>query len=1252
MLSRFIRFFLYNPLLTVMTGLLLIIFGVIHAPFSWHVPGLPSDPVPVDAIPDLGENQQIVYTEWPGRSPQDVEDQISYPLTTALLGVPGVQSVRSTSMFGASSIYLIFEEGVEFYWSRSRILEKLSALPAGLLPEGVQPALGPDATAVGQVFWYTLEGRDEQGNPAGGWDPRELRSIQDYQVGYSLAGTAGVAEVAAIGGFVQEYQVDLDPMAMKAYGIGVGEVVEAVQQSNLDVGAGTMEVNRVEYVIRGLGYLQSLADLEETMVVERNNTAIRLKEIARVQVGPAQRRGGLDKGGQEAVGAVVVVRHGANPMQVMRELKNKIAELQPSLPGKTLPDGRISQVTIVPFYDRSVLIQETLGTLEEALTLEVIISILVVLVMMMNLKASLVISGSLPLGVLLAFILMRYAGIDANIVALSGIAIAIGEMVDVGIIMTENILRHLDKPGADQKPIRQVIMEALTEVGSAVLTAVLTTAVSFLPVLALEGVEGKLFSPLAYTKTFSMVGALFIGFALVPTMAAWLLGRGTWSQRRKVLSHWLLLGAGLASAWILSPWWLGLLVVLAAVVQLSSAAIDKRRKGLSQWLILALALVGVLFFLTNIWLPLGPAQPLIVNVLLVSFLVGGVFLALWAVVHWYPSLLSWCLRHKRRFLAIPGLMLMLGLLSWLGAERIFSWATPASAWQADGWQADGWLTGLKRTWPGLDSEFMPKLDEGSFLLMPSTMPHAGVEETVETIQQLDQMVESIPEVETVVGKWGRVQSALDPAPISMFENVVTYKPEYELDESGHRKRFRVNEEGEFVRDEHGNLIPDEAGRYFRNWREHIQSPADIWTEIQANSSIPGLSPAPQLQPIETRQLMVATGMRAALGIKVFGTDLNSIQEVGLQLEAALQQHPLVRASSVFADREVSKPYLEIRMDRVALGRYGLSVEDVQRYLEMAVGGEALTSTVEGRARYPVRVRFARTYRDHPDKLRSLLVPTPSGAQVPLGELTQIEYTQGPVMIKSEQGFLVSYVIFDKIPEAGETTVVEQVRDSLLAAQARGELVLPEGVRYEFAGNYQNQVRANERLALLVPLCLAFIFLLLYFEFRRVSLSLMVFAGVAVALSGGFMMMWLFGQPWFLAGDLFGESFRGLFHIQEIHLSVAVWVGMIALFGVATDDGVIMGSYLQQRFQEDRPQTVEAIRQAVIQAGIQRIRPAMMTAATTLIALLPVLSSTGKGADIMAPMAVPIFGGMLFQLITVFVVPVLFCWQQERSAKAR
>ena len=1246
MLSTFIRFFLYNPLLTVMTGLLLIVFGVIHAPFSWELPGLPSDPVPVDAIPDLGENQQIVYTEWPGRSPQDVEDQISYPLTTALLGVPGVQSVRSTSMFGASSIYLIFEEGIEFYWSRSRVLEKLSALPGGLLPEGVQPALGPDATAVGQVFWYTLEGRDEQGNPAGGWDPRELRSIQDYQVRFALAGTPGVAEVASIGGFVQEYQVDLDPMAMKAYGIGVPEVVEAVRQSNLDVGAGTMEVNRVEYVIRGLGYLESLADLEETMVAERNNTAIRLKEIARVQLGPAQRRGGLDKGGQEAVGAVVVVRHGANPMEVTRALKQNIAALETSLPGKTLPDGRVSKVTIVPFYDRSTLIQETLGTLEEALSLEVIISILVVLVMMMNLRASVVISSSLPLGVLLAFILMRYAGIDANIVALSGIAIAIGEMVDVGIIMTENILRHLEKPGAGEKPIRQVVMEALSEVGSAVLTAVLTTAVSFLPVLALEGVEGRLFSPLAYTKTFSMAGALFIGFALVPTMAAWLLGRGSWSQRRKALSHWLLLGTGLAASLILSPWWLGLLVMLAAVVQLSSGAIDKRRNGLSRWLILALALVGVLFFLTNIWLPLGPAQPLLVNVLLVSILVGSIFLALWAVVHWYPKLLSWCLRHKKQFLMIPVAMVILGAFSWLGAERLLGWATPASAWQAD-----GWLAGLGRTWPGLDSEFMPKLDEGSFLLMPSTMPHAGVEETVETIQQLDRMVQNIPEVETVVGKWGRVQSALDPAPISMFENVVTYKPEYELDESGHRKRFRVDDAGEFVRDERGSLIPDEDGRYFRNWRDHIQSPSDIWSEIRANSSIPGLSPAPQLQPIETRQLMVATGMRASLGIKVFGSDLGSIQEAGLQLEAALQQHPLVRASSVFAEREVSKPYLEIRMDRVALGRYGLSVEEVQRYLEMAVGGEALTSTVEGRARYPVRVRFARTYREHPDKLRSLLVPTPSGAQVPLGELTLIEYTQGPVMIKSEQGFLVSYVIFDKIPEAGETTVVEQVRDSLLAARARGELVLPDGVRYEFAGNYQNQVRANKRLALLIPLCLAFIFLLLYFEFRRISLSFMVFGGVAVALSGGFMVMWLFGQPWFLAGDIFGESFRDLFHIQEIHLSVAVWVGMIALFGIATDDGVIMGSYLQQRFREEQPQTVEAIRQAVIQAGIQRIRPAMMTAATTLIALLPVLSSTGKGADIMAPMSVPIFGGMLFQLITVFVVPVLFCWQQERAAKA-
>lgn len=479
MLNKTIKFFLENKLVTVILLVLVVLWGIVVAPFNWNTGFLPNDPVPVDAIPDIGENQQIVFTEWMGRSPQDVEDQITYPLTTSLLGMPGVKTIRSTSMFGFSSIYIIFEEDIEFYWSRSRILEKLNSLPSGLLPESVSPKLGPDATGLGQVYFYTLEGRDEKGNPVGGWDLNELRSVQDFYVKYGLAGTAGVAEVATIGGHVKEYQVDLDPVALKAHNVTMMEVMNAIKQSNLDIGANTMEINQVEYIVRGLGYVKSLEDIELAVVKVSNNVPLRIKDIAKVNIGPASRaeRAILDKGGAEAVGGVVVARYGDNPLQVIDAVKAKIEEITPGLPSKTLVDGTVSKVTIVPFYDRSGLIKETLNTLNEAIILQILITIIVIMVMVFNLRASLLISALLPLAVLMCFIMMKYFGVDANIVALSGIAIAIGTMVDLGIILNENILRHLEESGG-QKTKLQVIYEATTEVASAIVTAVMTTIVS------------------------------------------------------------------------------------------------------------------------------------------------------------------------------------------------------------------------------------------------------------------------------------------------------------------------------------------------------------------------------------------------------------------------------------------------------------------------------------------------------------------------------------------------------------------------------------------------------------------------------------------------------------------------------------------------------------------------------------------------------------------------------------------------------
>jgi Cu(I)/Ag(I) efflux system membrane protein CusA/SilA len=1246
MLSAFLRFFLENKLVTALMVLALVGWGIAVAPFNWELDWLPRDPVAVDAIPDIGDNQQIVYTEWMGRSPQDMEDQISYPLTTALLGIPGVQTVRSNSMIGLSSIYLIFEEGVDFYWSRSRILEKLNSLPAGTLPEGVNPALGPDATALGQVFWYTLEGRDPEGNPAGGWDPQELRSIQDFYLGYTIASAKGVSEVAAIGGYVKEYQVDIDPDAMKAYGVNVAQLMEAVRNSNLDIGAKTLEFNRVEYLIRGLGYVKSLKDLEETVVSVQQNVPVRIKDVARVQFGPATRRGGLDKGGAEAVGAVVVARYGSNPMEVITNIKTKIQEAETGLPSKTLADGTISKVTVVPFYDRSGLIQETLGTLEEALFLEILIAILVVIVLVLNLRASILIASLLPLGVLMTFIAMRYVGVTANIVALSGIAIAIGVMVDVGVVFTENMIRHLEMPDNRERPKGEVIFEAVREVSTAVITAILTTTVSFLPVFAMQAAEGKLFQPLAFTKTFSMIAALLIGLTVLPALGHWLFSLRIRRQRVQRVANLFLLFVGLLALFLYSPWWIGLVLLAVGINGLVQTYLPPDKQAISNYLNIGITLITVVLILSREWLPLGPEHSLFTNTFFVALLISFVLLSLMAVVHFYAQILSWCLAHRGMFLLLPTSIFLMGLMSWQGFPTLFGWVDQGgqmvglSVAESRPWKS------LSRQFPGFGQEFMPALDEGAFLLMPSTMAHSGVAENIEVIRRLDLMVESIPEVESVVGKWGRAQSALDPAPISMFENVVLYKPEYELNEEGHRIRFRMEGEGSFARDEAGNLIPDDKGEYFRNWRTEIRSPDDIWQAIVQASRIPGMTSAPQLQPIQTRLLMMSTGMRAPIGIKVFGPDLETIEAVGLQLEQILQEVPSVEPSSVFADRVVGKPYLQIDIDRVAIARYGLSIKAVQRVLEVAIGGTQLSTSVEGRERYAIRLRYARELRDEPEDLQHILIPSPMGVQVPLGELAQLTYTRGPQTIKSENTFLVSYVILDKKPGYAEVNVVEEAQAIIQSKIEAGELVIPAGVSYRFVGNYENQIRASKRLSIVIPICLLVVFLILYFEFRSTLMAGMVFLGVFVAAAGGFLMIWLYGQPGFLDFPFLGENMQQIFQIQPINISVAVWVGFIALFGIATDDGVIMGTYLKQTFEREKPDSVAEIRAMVVQAGSQRIRPAMMTAATTIIALLPVLTSTGKGSDIMVPMAIPMFGGMLIQLMTVFVVPVLYAWWKE------
>ena len=1264
MLNRIIKYFLENKLVTVLFLLLIIGWGIVTAPFNWNVDFLPRDPVPVDAIPDIGENQQIVFTEWMGRSPQDVEDQITYPLTTSLLGLPGVKSVRSSSAFGFSSIYIIFDEDIEFYWSRSRVLEKLNSLPAGLLPEGVQPKLGPDATALGQVFWYTLEGRDENGNPAGGWDIHELRTIQDYYVRYALTAVEGVAEVASVGGYVKEYQVDVDPAALKANGVSLMDVMEAVRKSNLDVSANTIEVNRVDYFIRGLGYVEELADLDKAVVKVTNNVPIRIQDVARVNIGPQPRNMGgiLDKAGAEAVGGVVIARYGDNPLEVIEGVKAEIEKLSQGLPTKTLSDGTVSKVTLVPFYDRTGLIYETLGTLYEAINLQILVTILVIIVMVYNLRASILISALLPLAVLMCFIFMKYFGVDANIVALSGIAIAIGTMVDLGIILNENILRHLEMAPEGQAKLKTVYL-ATAEVSGAIITAVSTTIISFLPVFTLQAAEGKLFGPLAYTKTFALVSAVIFTLLIMPAFSHWIFSIREVKGKIGKYMNWamLILGPIIAfTVWSWAGWFLFAFALLNVLVDQFPEKVE-RHKNLA---VIGITLLFITWLLTGLWMPLGVSVSKVVNFGFIALLLALVLGGFAGFIRIYPKILTWCLNNKGKFILFPMVVLLMGSSVWLGFNRVFGLVPKTFDLIGVNIRTSGFWSGLTHSFPGLGKEFMPSLNEGSFLLMPTTMPHAGVQENQEVLKQLDMLVTAIPEVEIVVGKAGRAETAIDPAPINMFENTINYKSEYATDINGNRLRFKVVDGKYELKDGSlfdpetmtpnqirvQDLVENENGEYFRQWRNHIQSPDDIWDEIVSVIQIPGVTSSPKLQPIETRLVMLQTGMRAPMGIKVYGPDLQTIESFGLELEKYLKEVPSVKKEAVFADRIVGKPYLELDIDRDQISRYGMNVVDVQDFIETAIGGMKLSTTVEGRERFPIRVRYAREFRDDPYAIENLQIPTPLGNYIPLGQVAKISYRPGPDMIRGENSFLVGYVLLDKMPGFSEVTVVEDAQNYLKEKIDSGELKVPNGVRFAFSGSYENQVRAEKRLSIVVPLCLILIFLILYFQFRAVSTSLFVFMGIGMAFSGGFIMIWLFGQDWFMDLNLFETNLRDLFQMKVYNLSVAVWVGFIALFGIATDDGVVVASYLDQSFKENQPTSIQQVREAVLEAGKRRVLPCMMTTATTLLALVPVLTSTGRGSDIMIPMAIPSVGGMVLEITTVFLVPTLYCWWAERKLK--
>ncbi len=1104
--------------------------------------------VPIDAIPNIGDNQVIVFTPWPGRSPKDIEDQITYPLSVAMLAVPDAESVRGKSLFGTSFVQVTFSDDTDFYWARSRVAEQLGTAAVGL-PDGVVPTLGPDATGLGQIFYYVLEGPP-------GMDLAELRSLQDFVVKYELQAVPGVSEVASVGGYVRQYQIEVDPDKLRFHDLTLDRLIRAVKDSNIDVGAKTVEAGGMEFIIRGRGFIgagedpaQAVVDIEETVVMTRDGIPVRIRDLGVVQLGPDFRRGAIDLNGGEAVGGVVVMRFGENPRAVIERLRKKIRQLEPGLHG----------VRIKPIYDRTRLIDETTATLTSALVQEVLITAVVILLFLLHLRASLIVAVTLPIAVLMAFIGMRHFAVDANIMSLAGIAIAIGTMVDMGIVVSEAIYDHVarweqrGRPGGDGGRL-QVINEAAAEVAPAVVTAVTTTVISFLPVFMLTGRDYKLFAPLAWTKTFSLIAALIVAITLVPLLSRLLLG----SSRMK-------LPAQLAGAIGLS-----LLMLLACLFLWGPAAAGYLGIGLPPLAIVTAVVAG----LAGWWL-LGERLRPIADNPLSRFILGC-----------YEPTLRCFLRHKAMFFLLPGLVVLLGVGAWSGLPVVLRPVERAAGMLgADLKQVPGYAA-LRQTWPGLETDDWIALDEGSWFYMPTLYPAASFSQAMEVLQTQDALIHQIPEVENVLGKIGRVDSALDPAPAAMIETYVMLRPRSE-------------------------------------WREGVTAD-DIWDRINAVATLPGVTPASPLQPIEGRVVMLQSGIKASMAIRVYGDRLDGLAEAALAVADQLKSMPQVNPATVNPDIVLGKPYLEFDVDRQSAARFQMSTAMVNQIIETALGGMNLTRTVEGRERYPIRVRYQRNLRERIDELARLPVVTPSGEVVPLKMLAEMKTTWGPGVINSEDARLVAHVSFTPRGTEGDLETVRAVEAGLRDAQSQGRLDLPPGYALAAVGSFENQVEANQRLRWVVPLVIATNLLIIYLQFRRLPLALAVFSGIPVAFAGGMIML----------------------AINDVQMNTAVWVGFIALFGIAIDDGVVMATYLSQVFSNRQLTSIQAIRDATVAAGRRRIRPCLMTTCTTLMALVPVLVSTGRGADVAKAMAWPIFGGMSVALLTLFVVPIAFCAMQE------
>ncbi len=998
---------------------------------------------PIDAIPDLSENQVIVFTEWQGRSPQEVEDQITYPLTVNLQGLPHVRTVRSSSAFGFSMVNVIFEDSVDVYFARTRVLERLS-LAGSFLPAGVTPMMGPDATGVGQVYWYTVEGPYDSGT---------LHSIQDWYVKYQLNSVPGVAEVASVGGFVKQYQIDLDPIKLRAYNVALKDVVAAVERSNNNVGAKVVESGDTEDMVRGIGLIGGLKDLEDISLGAFNGTPVTVGNVGSVQLGPEFRRGVLDKDGQEAVGGVVIIRYGANAREVIEAVKQKIGEIQPGLP---------AGVRIVPFYDRSTLIDHAVDTLRHALIEELILVTLAHILFLWHFRSILVVTIPLPLAVLGAFLFMKGAGISSNIMSLGGIAIAIGVLVDAGIVMTENVIRQAEQYEAEHGNYRdhiwEITLKAARLVGRPISFAMVIIILAFVPVFALTGMEGKMFHPLAFTKTFAMAGSTILAITLVPVLCTFLIRGKLHSENDNPIMR-----------------------ILRAI---------------------------------------------------------------------YRPALAWALRHR----AIT-----------LGAAIVL-------------------LAGALYTATTIGSEFMPPLDEETALFMPITDPRISLTEATRILRQQDRIISADPAVAMVVGKVGRAETSTDPAPVNMSETTITFKP----------------------KDQWPKGLTKDAILARLDEKLQIPGVTNIWT-----------------QPIRNRIDMLSTGVRTQVGIKVYGPDLSVIEAESEAIKEVVAKVP--GAVDLYAERTTGSPYLEMTVDRAAADRYGLNVADVEDAIETAIGGKNLTTTIEGRQRFPVRVRYARDFRENPQQLDEVLVTGSAGAQVPLSKVVNLKTTMGPSMISSENGLLRGAVLLN-VRGRDVGGFVEQAQRAV-AAQVK----MPPGYYLEWSGQYENQISARKRLELVIPFVLLVIFVLLYRTYHSAREAAHVLLAVPFALSGGIFMVKILG----------------------LNFSVAVWVGFIALFGTAVQTAVVMVIYLEEavarRTAADGRLTRAGLHEAVIEGALLRLRPKVMTVATVVAGLLPLLWSTRTGAEFMKPLAAPVLGGMLSSLIHVLIVtPVIFTWLRERE----